>query len=63
MQMYEQDVLLSMNEALFTALIEKYTTVHPFDTSCISAKFLDVLQPLLEQTAKNVKEKLLAALF
>ena len=40
------------------AIVDKFTTVHPMDSSIVPALFIERLSPVLEQYGKSIRQKL-----
>ena len=58
MDVYKEKVLPSLSKTALAAIVDKYTTVHPMDSSLVPALFIERLSPILEQYGKSIKQKL-----
>ena len=58
MDTFKEKVLPSLSKTALAAIVDKYTTVHPMDSSIVPALFIERLSPVLEQYGKSIRQKL-----
>ena len=58
MDTFKEKVLPSLSKTALAAIVDKFTTVHPMDSSIVPALFIERLSPVLEQYGKSIRQKL-----
>lgn len=62
MAIYEEKVLPTLNQAVLTRMVDKYTAVYPMESTNVPPEIWDRLLPVLKQAGEDARKKLETAL-